>query len=275
MPGSSDDSRRWDGAAARAGGYYLPPALAGHKCGEYRRLLDGWGMGPCRRALVTDLYESSFGVNGLGEALGSLAEEVVGLDISRVICRRAKRSLEAGGIRAKAISGDCRRIPLADECVDLILSPSTFDHFPEIGAALAECRRVLRPGGRLVLALNSADNPLYRLGVRLAERFKRHEYPTDFFYTERQARRLLAEAGFRPGRSAAIMHVPVGLTTFIEIFEKMGNPCFDQFNHLLDRFRRNWDRAGDGLKRLTGWWVAVEGVKENGKNSDKARRRLP
>jgi SAM-dependent methyltransferase len=260
MPGSCDDSRRWDGAAARAGGYYLPPPLAELKVGEYSRLLSGWGIGRCRRALVTDLYESSFGVNGLGEALGSLSEEVVGLDISRVICRRAKRSLEGGGIRAKVISGDCRRIPLADECVDLILSPSTFDHFPEIGAALAECRRVLRPGGRLVLALNSADNPLYRLGVRLAERFKRREYPTDFFYTARQARCLLAEAGFRPGRAAAIMQVPVGLTTMAEVMAGLGASPGGLANRLLIGVCRSLGRAG-GLGRLTGWWVAVEGIK--------------
>ncbi len=158
------------------------------------------------------------------------------------------------------ISGDCRRIPLADECVDLILSPSTFDHFPEIGAALAECRRVLRPGGRLVLALNSADNPLYRLGVRLAERFKRREYPTDFFYTARQARCLLAEAGFRPGRAAAIMQVPVGLTTMAEVMAGLGAPPGGLANRLLIGVCRSLGRAG-GLGRLTGWWVAVEGIK--------------
>jgi SAM-dependent methyltransferase len=261
MPQRSDDIVCWNDVAARAGRYYLPPTLTEYKCKEYLRLLDGWGIGPCRRALITDLYESFFSQTGLCQALSLRSEEVIGLDISRAICIGAKRAASATGLDIKEVSGDAREIPLANDSVDLILSPSTFDHFPEIETALAECWRVLRPGGRLVLVLNSADNPFYKFGVRLAEHFKRREYPTDHFYTRRKVIRLLTEAGFRPGRALAIMNVPLGLTTIAEFISGLGTPLGALANRLLVGFCRCLGRAGSQAASLTGWWVAVEGVK--------------
>jgi hypothetical protein len=111
------------------------------------------------------------------------------------------------------------------------------------------------------LALNSAENPLYKLGVRLAERFKRHDYPTDYFYTSRQAKDLLAAAGFRAGRTAAIMQVPLGATTIIELIGGSRNRLSALTARVLMGLCRRLGKSGGGWSRMTGWWVVAEGIK--------------
>jgi len=251
----------WDGVADQVGGYYLIPILAEYKSQEYTGLLEEWGIGDDKSVLITDLYEAAFGNTGIYGYLSGPANEVWGMDISAKFCFRAGEHFKRQDLDIGIISGDAAMIPLSNDIVDVIISPSTFDHFPEIDRALSECHRILKPGGKLVLALNSADNPFFKPGVRLAERFKKHEYQTDYFYSLRQTARLLEQAGFAVGRSTAIMHVPIGLTTLIEFFDRIDNPVADRINGLMIGACRKWGRLDTRMKLFTGWWVAVEGIK--------------
>jgi len=49
------------------------------------------------------------------------------------------------------VFGDARCLPLADECVDNVLMLHVLEHIDRPQLALAELRRVLRPGGRALL----------------------------------------------------------------------------------------------------------------------------
>jgi len=251
----------WDEVADKVGDYYLMPRLAEYKNQEYTDLLGKWGIGVTKRILMTDLYEAACGNNGIYSYLNGISNDVLGLDISPKFCLKARDNFKQQNIDIGVISGDATMAPLANESVDVIISPSTFDHFPQIDQALNECHRILRPGGKLILALNSADNPLFKLGVRLAERFKKHEYQTDYFYSLRQATTLLEQAGFTVGRSTAIMHVPIGLTTLIEFFDRITNPITDRINGMMIGACRKWSRLDTRMKLFTGWWIVAEGVK--------------
>jgi len=55
----------------------------------------------------------------------------------------------AAGIRNESVT----RLTFADSRFDLVLSLDVFEHVPELGRALAECRRVLRPGGSLLFSV--------------------------------------------------------------------------------------------------------------------------
>ena len=78
----------------------------------------------------------------------------VGLDLSMHLLR-------AGELRGIAVQADALRIPFADESFDTVTNLfSSFGYFPDDAAhhgVLAEIRRVLRPGGRLVLDHMNAE----------------------------------------------------------------------------------------------------------------------
>lgn len=73
--------------------------------------------------------------------------DVYGLDLSAGMLGRAR---EAGA--DNLIQGDATSLPLSDQSIDVVVGRGVLHHLPEPEAALAEWRRVLRPGGALVLS---------------------------------------------------------------------------------------------------------------------------
>ena len=52
----------------------------------------------------------------------------------------------------RLMQGDLEQLPLRDDAADLLTLALALHHLPTPRRALAECRRVLRPRGRLILA---------------------------------------------------------------------------------------------------------------------------
>lgn len=106
---------------------------------------------------------------GTGHALLALAQagaRPVGIDLSPGMLRVARRRLSAGGAAAALLCGDGARLPVADGAFDAVFMAFTLELFdtPELPVVLADCRRVLRPGGRLVVvSLHSGPGRLVRL----------------------------------------------------------------------------------------------------------------
>jgi demethylmenaquinone methyltransferase/2-methoxy-6-polyprenyl-1,4-benzoquinol methylase len=74
---------------------------------------------------------------------------VLGVDFSWEMVRRAAGA-EAGPVPAY-LAGDALRLPLQDASVDVVTIAFGLRNLPEPGRGLLEFRRVLRPGGRLVV----------------------------------------------------------------------------------------------------------------------------
>ena len=70
--------------------------------------------------------------------------EVIGLDLSPARLADACRE-------SPAVGGDARRLPFADESMDGILAECSLSLAGYDAGTLTECRRVLRPGGRLAI----------------------------------------------------------------------------------------------------------------------------
>ncbi len=93
---------------------------------------------------------------GYGSAfLAQTARSVVGVDCDAASVAHASAAYGAANLRF--LSGDARRLPLPDAAFDLVVSFETLEHFGEHDAFLAEVRRVLRPGGRLLLSTPERD----------------------------------------------------------------------------------------------------------------------
>ncbi len=126
------------------------------------------------------------------------------------------------------LSADATALPFAEDSFDLVTSNMVFEHVEQPLASLAEIRRVLRSGGRLLvltpnwldivtLAARAIPNRWHPGIVSRAEARKAEDvYPTHFrFNRPGTVERLLAEAGFKNWRieqleqPATYSHIPV------------------------------------------------------------------
>lgn len=87
------------------------------------------------------------GPGGNTAVLRDLGWRVTGVEHSRGGARIAA----ARGL--SVVRGDARRLPLRDASLDLVISTDVWEHVDDDGAVAAESFRVLRPGGRLLVAV--------------------------------------------------------------------------------------------------------------------------
>lgn len=88
---------------------------------------------------------------GKGRFAGPLARQgakVMGVDLSA--------GMLAQGEGFARVRGTGRSLPFADATFDALISVEVFEHLADRGEVLSECRRVLRPGGVLVVIEKSA-----------------------------------------------------------------------------------------------------------------------
>jgi len=105
---------------------------------------------------------------GYGTAiLAQVARSVIGVDISEQAVRFAARNYRKDNLSFRV--GDARNIPLPDAAVDVVVSFETIEHLSEQEQFLSEIKRVLRPGGLLVMS--SPDRDVYSSGGDTANPF--------------------------------------------------------------------------------------------------------
>jgi SAM-dependent methyltransferase len=154
---------------AESDSWYLDPVVARQKADTFLGLVQRWRdpVADGATTLKTDLFEEANGEDALVPRLEP-RRLLLGLDLDLRTARRAQRRFASTGLAV--VVSDLRRLGLRDGAVDLVVSPSTLDHFAtraELETALGEIHRVLRPGGRAVVILDNPLNPLYH-ALRLA-----------------------------------------------------------------------------------------------------------
>ena len=129
-------------------GAWRPALVAAALAGEGRDVLDlGCGTG----TLAIDLVRAG--------------ARVVGVDGDDEVLQRAAAKARAAGVELDLRQGLADAVPLADGSVDVVVCSLLLHHLaPTVKtAALRECRRVLRPGGRLLIAdWGRAADPVQR-----------------------------------------------------------------------------------------------------------------
>jgi SAM-dependent methyltransferase len=132
---------------------------------EARRPPDFVFCGPERSALFRKWVGAGARVLDLGCRFGALTRsyvdgnEVVGVDVDR---RALDRAAELG---IETLWADAAEpLPVPDQSFDVVVAGELLEHLPTPESTVAEARRVLRPGGRLVGSVPNA----YRLKNRLS-----------------------------------------------------------------------------------------------------------
>jgi ubiquinone/menaquinone biosynthesis C-methylase UbiE len=138
---------------------------------------------------------------------------VVGVDLDRAALARAA-AIAPRFQRVSLVAGNAQSLPFADATFDTVLSNSAFEHFNDDERAFAEVARVLRPGGRFVLTVDSAParltvlarllphrwlRPEIGVGVSRSEAARRHHRERHHvvrYYSTKELSRKLDAAGF-------------------------------------------------------------------------------
>lgn len=93
---------------------------------------------------------------GYGSALlAQVARSVVGVEIDAAVVEAARTEFTRPNLRY--LHGDARAIPLPDASIDVVVSFETYEHFAEHETFLAEVRRVMRPGGLIIISTPDRD----------------------------------------------------------------------------------------------------------------------
>jgi ubiquinone/menaquinone biosynthesis C-methylase UbiE len=132
---------------------------------------------------------------GSGASLAMLqplvgAGSVSGIDPSPVMVERARRKFSQLDPARRPLVATARveQLPFVDATFSAVMSVHTAYFWADLDAALAEIARVMRPGGRLMLVLRTADN-------RAVPSFPREVYR---FHSQTVIRSALGAAGLVP-----------------------------------------------------------------------------
>ena len=134
---------------------------------------------------------------------------VAGVEPSDVAWRLARPRIAATPVTVERAALDGQSLPFPDDSFDCALSTWTMCTIPDLGAALAELRRVLRPGGTLHFVEH---------GLAPDERVARWQRRLDPLqqrlfggcHLDRRILEAVEDAGFTPGR--------------VEVFYQEGTP---------------------------------------------------
>jgi ubiquinone/menaquinone biosynthesis C-methylase UbiE len=163
-------------------------------------------FGPAHRAIISRLQARSVGrpmtLLDVGCGTGVFAARIAaampratiwGMDLVDSMLIGGRERWQALRDRVIPVQGDSERLPFDDAAFDVVTCANSFHHYPRQDRAVAEMRRVLKPGGRVFLIDGYRDGYwgwfIYDVCVATVEGEVRHASAREF-------RNLFRGAGF-------------------------------------------------------------------------------
>jgi SAM-dependent methyltransferase len=138
---------------------------------------------------------------------------VTGVEPSQDMLSIARaRPGEAGSAPVEFRAGEATALPCAGESFDVVTSTQVYEYVDDVPAALAEARRVLRPGGRLVVLDTDWGSIVWRSGDqdRMGRVLRAWDGHLADPHLPRRLTGLLGDAGFAVTLQKAIPLLNVG-----------------------------------------------------------------
>jgi SAM-dependent methyltransferase len=109
-----------------------------------------------RFAAGEEILDVGIGTGRASLPLAQAGKRVTGVDSSQAMLDMTRAN--AGAVPVRLLLGDVAKLPFTNERFDTVLALNTIAHFPHWRAILAEWRRFVRPGGRIVFDIFSLDH---------------------------------------------------------------------------------------------------------------------
>ncbi len=229
-----NSSRYWDELLAefkaRTPTLHLWRAYMRH---VYGRLIRDWLAASASPRLKTDLFEEAISEEG---PLKDLGPQPLGIDGSEAVVQAAHRNLAHQLSNPMLLVGDLRHIPICSGALPAILSGSSLDHFTDpadIARSLGELRRILAPGGTLVITFDNPHNPVVWLRNVLPFQWLNRAGLVPYYvgptWTRAEAVAQLEALGFTVTHTTAVAHAPRILTmALVRLAEWLGWPALQK-----------------------------------------------
>ena len=174
---------------------------------------------------------------GVGASLGYLAGRLpsirgTGVTLSPAQTRLAQERIRQAGLsdRVTCLDGDYCDLPASVRLADLAYAIESFVHGPDPARFFRECRKLVRPGGQLVICDDFRRPTTDRRAASSIERFRRGGY-VNTLLTANEIQALAREAGFEHFST-------LDLSAYVKLARPRG-------------------RAIGALAALTGWIPAI------------------
>ena len=173
----------------------------------------------CRGLDVLDVASGE----GYGAALiAQVARSVIGVELDHAAVQAARLEFQKPNLKFE--QGDARAIPLGNESVDVVVSFETLEHLAEHEQFLLELRRVLRPGGMLIIS--TPDSSVYSAPGQPPNLF----HVLELTRTEFEALLLKHFANVSVSVQRTLIGSAIaggGSSTAMQLFERRGNTIIE------------------------------------------------
>jgi len=197
---------------------------------------------------------------GAGHAAYALAEggaEVTAYDLSAEMLAVVEEEAARRGLTALHVrQGAAERLPLAEDSFDLVVTRYSAHHWAYVPAALREARRVLRPGGTLVVIDTVAPEAAVADSLlQTVELLRDPSHVRDYRVTEWAD--MLETAGFT-APEADVWKLPLEFASWVarmETSELRAKAVRDVLSKAAEEARRHFDVQADGSFNLDVAWL--------------------
>jgi ubiquinone/menaquinone biosynthesis C-methylase UbiE len=148
------------------------------------------------------LLDLGCGAGVLLPDLVATGRPVIGVDGSLHAIEIAR---QAWGQRVRLVHADAESLPVGDAECGAVVALGLFEYLSDPRRALAEIRRVLAPGGQLLLTIPAATNPYHRVNYALSALKHRLTGSAPSIVVWRPDRRALAETVESAGFEAPLL----------------------------------------------------------------------
>ncbi len=144
------------------------------------------------------VLDAGCGAGHTALAVAPVSREVVAFDLSQSMLEQvAQLAAERGVTNVETRQGDVEQLPFDGASFDVVVSRYSAHHWPNPARALAECHRVLKPGGRFILSdIVAPEAPVLDTFLQTLELLRDPSHVRDHSTTEWL--RLFVTAGFIP-----------------------------------------------------------------------------